>query len=215
MTHGFYATMGGIAARLYTPVEQDNIRFFVPVQKEDIRDPSHASKGLLFVKESHVHELMSDEPGDQDILSISEDAIKSRSRANEVAKSIACIQAIWFVAQCLTRRKFDFSVSSPTLSTNIYLTPVQVIGHTPISLLELNTFGHALCALLVYALWWEKPFDVESPTIIEIRRIRNAFAHVSMSRCLIKRTECDEGEQAHGKFILPNIAQVSVIFFRI
>ena len=37
----------------------------------------------------------------------------------------------------------------------------------PLSLLELNTFGHAVCALLIYLLWWEKPFEVEFPTMIE------------------------------------------------
>ena len=35
-----------------------------------------------------------------------------------------------------------------------------------ISLLELNTFAHALCALLIYGLWWEKPLDVEEPTFV-------------------------------------------------
>lgn len=34
-------------------------------------------------------------------------------------------------------------------------------------MLELNTFGHAVCALLIYLLWWEKPFDVDYPTMIE------------------------------------------------
>ena len=36
----------------------------------------------------------------------------------------------------------------------------------PLSLLELNTLGHALCALLIYMLWWEKPLDVDYPTIL-------------------------------------------------
>ena len=36
----------------------------------------------------------------------------------------------------------------------------------PISLLELNTFGHALCALFIYFMWWDKPFEVDCPTII-------------------------------------------------
>ena len=39
----------------------------------------------------------------------------------------------------------------------------------PISLLELNTFGHAALALLIYILWWQKPFDVERPSIVNSR----------------------------------------------
>jgi len=29
-----------------------------------------------------------------------------------------------------------------------------------ISLLELNTFGHAVCTLAIYLAWWKKPLDV-------------------------------------------------------
>ncbi|KAK0753677.1 hypothetical protein B0T18DRAFT_484350 [Schizothecium vesticola] len=32
------------------------------------------------------------------------------------------------------------------------------------SLLELNTLAHALCALALYSLWWNKPLDIEEPT---------------------------------------------------
>jgi hypothetical protein len=32
--------------------------------------------------------------------------------------------------------------------------------------LELNTFTHASCALLVYLLWWDKPWDIEEPVYI-------------------------------------------------
>ncbi|RSM09198.1 hypothetical protein CEP52_004258 [Fusarium oligoseptatum] len=38
----------------------------------------------------------------------------------------------------------------------------------PSSLLELNTFGHALCALLMYCLWWYKPLDIGEPVQIPV-----------------------------------------------
>ncbi|KAK3389829.1 hypothetical protein B0H63DRAFT_507320 [Podospora didyma] len=38
-----------------------------------------------------------------------------------------------------------------------------------ISLLELNTFGHAVCTLVIYALWWHKPLDIEELELILIR----------------------------------------------
>ncbi len=31
--------------------------------------------------------------------------------------------------------------------------------------MELNTFGHAISAVLIYFIWWEKPFDVDYPTV--------------------------------------------------
>ena len=46
-----------------------------------------------------------------------------------------------------------------------------MIQHIPISLLELNTFGHAVCAILIYFLWWEKPFEVDYPTMIESKQL--------------------------------------------
>ena len=54
------------------------------------------------------------------------------------------MQATWFCIQCITR----------------------LTGSLSISLLELNTFAHALCTLLIYLLWWNKPLDVEEPTTI-------------------------------------------------
>ena len=46
----------------------------------------------------------------------------------------------------------------------------------PISLLELNTFGHAVCALLIYLLWWEKPFEVDIPTIVHNQALLDMYA---------------------------------------
>ena len=49
------------------------------------------------------------------------------------------------------------------------MTLKSVNQRMPISLLELNTFGHAVLAVLIYILWWEKPFDVETPSIVGSR----------------------------------------------
>ena len=77
---------------------------------------------------------------------LSEAEIWDKSKANGLAKAIVCIQAAWFCTQCVAR-----------------------LGQgKPISLLELNTFAHAICALLVYILWWSKPLDVEVPSIIDV-----------------------------------------------
>lgn len=46
----------------------------------------------------------------------------------------------------------------------------------PFSLLELNTFGHAVCALFIYILWWEKPTDVDYPTFLQNPTLRKIAA---------------------------------------
>ena len=77
---------------------------------------------------------------------LSEEEIWDKSKANGLAKAIVCVQAVWFCTQCIAR-----------------------LGQgMPISLLELNTFAHAICALLVYVLWWNKPLDVHEPTVIDV-----------------------------------------------
>ena len=77
---------------------------------------------------------------------LTEEEIWDKSKANGLAKTIVCVQAAWFCTQCIAR-----------------------LGQRmPISLLELNTFAHAICALLVYVLWWNKPLDVHEPTVIDV-----------------------------------------------
>ena len=77
---------------------------------------------------------------------LTEEQIWDKSKANGLAKAIVCFQAAWYCTQCIAR-----------------------LGQgMPISLLELNTFAHAICALLVYLLWWDKPLDVHEPIIIDV-----------------------------------------------
>ena len=75
---------------------------------------------------------------------IAESEIRDKSKANSVVKALACIQALWFCLQFITR----------------------LAQKLPVSLLELNTFAHCICALLIYILWWEKPLDVDEPIVI-------------------------------------------------
>jgi hypothetical protein len=71
--------------------------------------------------------------------------IEDKSKADALGKGIVCIQALWFIIQCVAR-----------LASERY----------SISLLELNTLAHALCMLLIYWLWWNKPLNIEEPVII-------------------------------------------------
>jgi hypothetical protein len=50
-----------------------------------------------------------------------------------------------------------------------------------ISLLELNTFGHAICTLVTYFLWWRKPLDVQEPEPIPITLKSDSELVVAMS----------------------------------
>ncbi|KAK4207073.1 hypothetical protein QBC37DRAFT_102572 [Rhypophila decipiens] len=78
------------------------------------------------------------------ILDISEADIRDKSKANGLAKALLCFQASWFCVQCIA-----------PMAQGMALT-----------LLELNTFAHAICTVLIYIFWWHKPLDVEEPIAI-------------------------------------------------
>ncbi|KAK3353859.1 hypothetical protein B0T25DRAFT_454831 [Lasiosphaeria hispida] len=59
------------------------------------------------------------------------DNILDKSKSDWLAKLFVCIQAFWFCTQCVSR----------------------ISEGLPITLLELNTFGHSVCVLLIYVIW--------------------------------------------------------------
>ena len=38
-------------------------------------------------------------------------------------------------------------------------------------LLEINTFAHCISTLLIYVFWWDKPYDVETHTVVESKSL--------------------------------------------
>ena len=62
-----------------------------------------------------------------------------------------------------------------------------------IGLLELNTCGHSICALLLAFLWWHKPQDVEEPTVIPVRdeKMQELCAFMCMASELGGQRELD------------------------
>jgi hypothetical protein len=89
---------------------------------------------------------------------ISEAYIEDKSKANGLAKFLVCFQASWFCIQVV----------------------VRMAQSLPISLLELNTFAHSICTLLIYYFWWDKPLNIEEPTQLDQNEIRPLAAFMSM-----------------------------------
>ncbi|KAJ5774279.1 hypothetical protein N7457_009175 [Penicillium paradoxum] len=81
---------------------------------------------------------------DIDFQFLSKEAIAGRSKRDYFTKFITSIQVVWFSAQFFIR-----------LNESL-----------PISLLELNTFAHSICALAIYLLWWHKPTDIDDPFVL-------------------------------------------------
>ena len=104
-----------------------------------------------------VRFLLAHEPNS--LPDISEEQIQDKSKADSITKTLVCAQASWFCVQCILR----------------------LAQSLPISLLELNTFGHSLCTLLIYLLWWHKPLNVNQPTLIQDEKMRPLFAYMWMT----------------------------------
>jgi hypothetical protein len=72
---------------------------------------------------------------------------------------------------------------------------IQVVGrlivHPPVTILEVNTLGHALCALTMYMFWFHKPLEVCDPTLLS-----EDWARPSMTLRLMK-----DGEKKASKIL--------------
>ncbi|KAF6239334.1 hypothetical protein HO173_002596 [Letharia columbiana] len=66
--------------------------------------PKTVRLGFLVRLMEYLIMLSEHEIGRNVIPNLSEEEIESKSKANGLAKALVCIQALWFIAQCLTRR---------------------------------------------------------------------------------------------------------------
>lgn len=76
-------------------------------------------------------------------LPTSED-LSDRSKSDSFTKAFAIIQSTWLVVQSIARVSAGLSISE----------------------LELATMAYVLCAIIIYAFWWYKPFSVTHVTIL-------------------------------------------------
>jgi hypothetical protein len=84
--------------------------------------------------------------------------IQDKSKADSVAKAIVCIQVSWFFANSVAR-------------------PLQ---HLPLTLLEVHTLTHAICALMMYGVWLKKPYGIMRPHITRNPRVVELAALFSL-----------------------------------
>lgn len=66
-------------------------------------------------------------------LEIDDRAIGRRQKANSVAKLFVCLEVLWMSIQCVARASSGL----------------------PLTLIEIHTFVHVLCAIAVYTLWFQ------------------------------------------------------------
>ncbi|RPA72644.1 hypothetical protein BJ508DRAFT_69269 [Ascobolus immersus RN42] len=83
---------------------------------------------------------------DPEVLkAIRKEHVQDKGKASGLVKAIVIIQTIFFLTRCIVR-----------LSKQMGLAPIEV-----------NTAMHVISAVLMNMLWWDKPYDVQTPIIIK------------------------------------------------
>jgi hypothetical protein len=120
---------------------------------------------------------------------VAEGEVKDKSKGDWLTKSIACLQATWFCVSCV----------------------VRVAQQLPLSLLELNTFAHAICTIIVYFIWWNKPLGIERPLLITSPKMRPLLAYMWMASKLSARPKlAPEGDLTFGTSSAPEFEAITV-----
>lgn len=88
-----------------------------------------------------------------DLPHVEEKDIKDRNKADGLVKGLACTQAVWFLIQSVGR----------------------VSQGLPFTTLEIGIIPMVACTFLTYFIWWGKPLDLETTTIIMAPTITEDF----------------------------------------
>ncbi|KAL9131223.1 MAG: hypothetical protein Q9175_006823 [Cornicularia normoerica] len=90
---------------------------------------------------------------------ISKEDILDKSKSDNMSKMISVVQALWMLAQIIGRLIIDL----------------------PVTLLEVNTLAHIMCAMIIYILWWDKPKLINEPTKLHGDWVPPVSAYMYMS----------------------------------
>ena len=96
--------------------------------------------------------------------------IQDKSKADSLAKSLVCLQASWMILQCIARKAQSL----------------------PVTLLEVNTLVHVVCALLMYLFWLYKPQGVTEPTQVPLDPRMKALRSLAMFSYKLEQYDSSE-----------------------
>jgi hypothetical protein len=80
---------------------------------------------------------------------ITEQEIQDKGKSDSLGKSLTILQLSWLLVQCSAR----------------------LVPRLPLTTLELGTLAYIPCALVIYYLWWDKPYEINTPTYLDLHPI--------------------------------------------
>ncbi|KAG2340543.1 hypothetical protein BDR05DRAFT_889777 [Suillus weaverae] len=96
-------------------------------------------KPCLTLRPSYILNLIHE--GYIDVPTITAKQIRDRSKGNAISKGLVMLQVAWIIMQLITRAIYQLETTQ----------------------LEVGTLAFAVLNFLTYAVWWNKPLDVECP----------------------------------------------------
>ena len=96
------------------------IAFHVPENLPESKKflPSDASETWFLEGEFAYSEMLEDDSLRDSLPNLSKEEIKSKSKANGLAKAFVCVQALWFIAQCFSRCMLSAFHEKPLLTSS-------------------------------------------------------------------------------------------------
>ncbi|KAF7973379.1 hypothetical protein HWV62_15475 [Athelia sp. TMB] len=73
------------------------------------------------------------------------DELKDKSKGDTLSKTVAVVQTLWFIAQCIARRAQGMAITN----------------------LEIMTLAYTVITVAMYAAWWHKPLNVRCPVRVK------------------------------------------------
>ncbi|KAF7973373.1 hypothetical protein HWV62_15463 [Athelia sp. TMB] len=116
IVHGFFIIMGG----------------FYNYRDGEPTFPSAFGDVIKFVKSRTLVPPTADELGD-------------RSKGDTLSKTVAVLQTLWFITQCIARRAQGMAITN----------------------LEIMTLAYTVLTVAMYAAWWHKPLNVRCPVRVK------------------------------------------------
>jgi len=93
------------------------------------------------------------------ITNTPEETILDRAESSSLSKAVLIVQVGWFCTNCASR----------------------LFQGLPLSLLEVSTAAHAFCTLLTYFVWWSKPLNIATPTLLKDKDAQEVYALLKCS----------------------------------
>jgi hypothetical protein len=109
---------------------------------------------------------------------ISTEDIEDKSKADAFTKLLVCVQVLWLLGEVIERK----------------------VAGLPLSILELHTLVHVLCALLMYCLWFQKPHNIHVPTLIDLSRHQSLLAVLVESNSICTQRHRPWSDDSPGRF---------------